>query len=188
MSYGTREFMLIGMECRQHDGYHISADNLFVEIVDEEGRQVKPGQVGRILVTDLRNLATPFIRYEVGDMGAMMDDSPCGCGCHFPRLARVEGRCGEYVELPDRSRLTAIFVAHTFKEFLWIDGFQIFQPDRHRITVRLVTRDPLDPRQLAILEHTMRDKMGKTLQIDFSRVTELEKTTSGKTPPVIRVS
>ncbi|MEI6515062.1 MAG: hypothetical protein WCO77_03715 [bacterium] len=188
MSYGTREFMLIGMECRHHEGYHISADNLFVEVVDEEGRQAKPGQTGRILVTDLRNPATPFIRYEVGDMGAMMDNSPCGCGCPFPRLARVEGRCGEYVELPDGSRLTAIFIAHTLKEFLWIDGFQIFQPDRYGITVRLVTRDPLDPGKLAILEHTMRDKMGKTLRIDFARVSELEKAASGKTLPVIRVS
>jgi phenylacetate-CoA ligase len=186
MSYGTREFMLIGMECCRHEGYHLSADNLFVEVVDEDGRTVKPGQTGRILVTDLRNYATPFIRYDVGDMGAMMDDSPCGCGCPFPRLARVEGRCGEFVELPDGSRLTAIFIAHTFKEFPWIDGFQIFQPDRNGIVIRLVTRDALDSMKLANLEQTMRDKMGKVMRMEFVRVSELEKTVSGKTLPVVR--
>lgn len=186
MSYGTREFMLIGMECKQHEGYHISADNLYVEVVDDEGRAARPGQTGRILVTDLRNPATPFIRYEVGDMGAMMEDAPCACGCAFPRLARVEGRCGEFVELPDGSRLTAIFIAHTFKEFLWIDGFQIVQPDRHRITVRLITHETLDPLKLVLLEHAMRDKMGEALRIEFARVSELEKTASGKTPPVVR--
>ncbi|MFU8780019.1 MAG: phenylacetate--CoA ligase family protein [Kiritimatiellia bacterium] len=69
ISYGSREFMLIGMEGRDHDGYLLSADNLYVEVVDDTGQPCGPGQTGRIVVTDLHNEATPFVRYEIGDMG-----------------------------------------------------------------------------------------------------------------------
>ncbi|NQV36303.1 MAG: phenylacetate--CoA ligase family protein [Phycisphaeraceae bacterium] len=71
LSYGSREFMLIGMECSEHAGYHISSDNLYVEVVDDEGKPLPPGEVGRIVITDLHNEATPFIRYEIGDLGSM---------------------------------------------------------------------------------------------------------------------
>jgi phenylacetate-CoA ligase len=187
MSYGTREFMLIGMECSQHAGYHISADNLRVEVVDEAGKPCPAGESGRILVTDLRNDANPFIRYEVGDVGAM-ESSPCDCGNPFPRLARVEGRCGEYLELPNGAQLTAIFIAHTFKEFPWIERYQILQQDRTAITVQLVTHEALPTDGLLQLERLMRDKMGSAIAIEFRRVTELQKNASGKTPVVVKMS
>lgn len=69
MSYGSREFMLIGMEGPDHDGYHIAADNLYVEVVDDEGCPSPPGEIGRIVITDLHNDATPFVRYAIGDLG-----------------------------------------------------------------------------------------------------------------------
>ena len=187
MSYGSREFMLIGMECSRHEGYHITSDVLYVEVADDAGRPLAPGQIGRILVTDLRNPATPFIRYDIGDMGAMAADEPCECGCPFPRLARVEGRCGEFVELPDGSRLTAIFIAHTLKEFQWINGFQIVQSDKDGMVVRLITRDPFSPPEVTAVERLLREKTGPAMQISFERVEELEKSPSGKTPPVLRV-
>jgi phenylacetate-CoA ligase len=113
MSYGSREFMLIGMECAEHRGYHLATDNLLVEVADEAGRPLPPGETGRILITDLHNAANPFIRYEIGDLGALMPaDYRCPCGRPFPLLARVEGRAQEVIELPDGSRLTALFIPH----------------------------------------------------------------------------
>ena len=37
---------VIGVECKYHDGYHVWADDLLIEVVDEEGRPVKEGQRG----------------------------------------------------------------------------------------------------------------------------------------------
>jgi len=187
MSYGSREFMLIGMECEKHCGYHISTDTLYVEVVDDSGQPVKPGDVGRIVVTDLRNEANPFIRYEIGDLGVMANPAICSCGRPFPLLARVEGRCGEYVELPDRTRVTAIFIAHLLKEFMWIHGFQIVQPNNQEITLRLITPEALNRDTVSEVEHLLREKMGAEIRIRFERVNELEKTVSGKTLPIVRL-
>jgi len=186
MSYGSREFMLIGMECREQKGYHISADNLFVEVVDAEGRPAEPGETGRILITDLRNTANPFIRYEIGDYGAMAEPGyVCPCGLPFPMLAKVEGRIQEVIELPDGNRLTALFVPHLMKEFEWVDGYQVQQDNPREIVMNLVTRSELTEELTATIEDALREKVGPEMQIGFKKVEQLQKNRSGKTPIVV---
>ena len=60
--------MYIGAECREHQGYHCTPRCLFVEVVDKDNRPCAPGELGRVLVTDLSNHVFPFIRYEIGDV------------------------------------------------------------------------------------------------------------------------
>jgi len=57
------------------------------------------GQVGRVVVTDLHNFATPLIRYDLGDYAEMADTCPCGRG--LPALKRIMGRRRNMVRLPD---------------------------------------------------------------------------------------
>ena len=42
---------------------------MFIEIINEDGSIVNDGESGEILITDLYNMAMPFIRYKVGDLG-----------------------------------------------------------------------------------------------------------------------
>src|SRR5690606_30868307 len=64
--YGCREFAVIASECEVHDGMHINAENLLVEVLRDGEPCVD--QDGEIVVTDLRNLAMPMIRYRIKDM------------------------------------------------------------------------------------------------------------------------
>ena len=60
-TYGCREFMLIGSECEQHNGYHLSADHLIVELTDDAGQRLESG-AGQVTITDLHNDPMPFVR------------------------------------------------------------------------------------------------------------------------------
>ncbi len=95
-TYGCREFMLMGSECEAHDGLHESAENLIVELLVRESdgtlRVARPGEQGEVAVTDLHNLACPFIRYLTGDLATARDQTPCSCGRTLPRFGAVEGR------------------------------------------------------------------------------------------------
>lgn len=185
MSYGSREFMLIGMECKEHCGYHLSADNLYVEVVDEKGDACKPGETGRILVTDLHNDATPFIRYEIGDVGIANDNSqPCPCGNPLPLLAAVEGRIQENIILPDGEKLTALFIPHLMKEFPWVNGYQIRQNSPGDITVNLRTGLELSSDLTGPIARALRDRTCKEMRIGFETVDKLRRTLSGKTPTI----
>lgn len=182
LSYGSREFMSVGMECGHHTGYHVAADNLRVEVVDDAGNPAAPGESGRIVITDLHNAATPFVRYEIGDYGVMAPpDERCPCGRPFPLLRSVEGRLQDKVYTPEGGSVTALFVTYTMRQFDdWIDGWQVVQPSRERITVRLLTKADLTPERIRPVEELLRTHVGNTIQIDWERVDALERRRGGK--------
>lgn len=95
-TYGCREFMLMGMECEAHDGLHEMSENLVVELLvrqaDGTMRPARPGEQGEVAVTDLHNLACPFIRYLTGDLATARAPKPCSCGRTLPTFGAVEGR------------------------------------------------------------------------------------------------
>lgn len=95
--YGCREVSVIASECEHHTGLHVNADALLVEI-DPLPRGPSGG--GRVIVTDLFNRSMPLIRYEIGDVARWSDDGSCPCGRSLPRLASVEGRFTDFLELP----------------------------------------------------------------------------------------
>jgi phenylacetate-CoA ligase len=65
-TYGSREFMLMAAQCERREGLHVTAENLIVEVVDDNGRAVPPGVEGRVVVTDLFNYAMPFSAMRTG--------------------------------------------------------------------------------------------------------------------------
>lgn len=196
LSYGSREFMLIGMEGPDHDGYYLSADNLYVEVVDAAGKPCAPGETGRIVVTDLHNDATPFVRYAIGDLGRV-GRGERGVGSpstvhrlpstpHFlPRLAAVEGRLQEVIVKANGEKLTALFVPHLMKEFDWVDGYQIIQDAEGKMIVHLVTQDADWQDKAREIRQKLLDRLGDEMQIRFQVVANLQKTQSGKTPIVV---
>lgn len=176
-SYGSREFMLMAMECPSHDGLHVSAENLIIELV-ADGAPAQPGQPGEVLVTDLHNFAHPFIRYRTGDM-AVWAQGDCPCGRTLPRLARIEGRMMDAIVKLDGSILTGGFFPHFFKDIKAIVKFQVEQDRRDHMTLRLVlSRDLTGEERGIILE-----KIGEVLPgmgVDIAAVDDIPKNKAGK--------
>jgi phenylacetate-CoA ligase len=186
LAYGSREFMNIGMECGRHNGYHLHTDNLLVEVIDDDGRPVEPGEQGRLVVTDLRNRATPFIRYEIGDFGAMAPGGDgCECGLPFPRLKKVDGRLMYVVYAADGRRLTGLFVPYIMSQFKWIEGYQVVQDQPGCITVRLLSREELTPERSEPVAALLAAKLGVDMNIQFERVDALHRRPGGKVDLVI---
>ena len=64
---------------------------MMVEILDDAGHAVGPGEMGRTVVTTLENQLMPLVRYEIGDY-MVASRSPCRCGRTLPTFERVIGR------------------------------------------------------------------------------------------------
>ena len=89
--YSTEEVGYVALECPDAPGhYHVMGEMLIVEVVDDAGQPVAPGETGRVLVTDLHNFAVPLIRYAVGDHAEAA--GPCPCGRGLPTIGRILGR------------------------------------------------------------------------------------------------
>jgi len=178
-SYGSREFMLIAMECEQHEGLHISMENLLVEILREDGSPANPGEEGRVVITDLHNYGMPFIRYEIGDL-ATFSNQQCSCGRGLPLLERVSGRILDALSTPEGKHIPGEFFPHLMKDFQGIHRFQIIQETSKSLTVKLVTPEGLLDSDLARLKMEIRKIMGDNCNINYEFLDDIPLTRTGK--------
>jgi phenylacetate-CoA ligase len=102
-TYGAYEAGFIAWQCPVCPGYHVNADNLIVEIL-VDGRPASPGEVGDVVITNLRSTAMPIIRYALGDLAAPSDKEPA-CGRCLPLIHSIMGRNNDFIHLPSGRRV-----------------------------------------------------------------------------------
>ncbi|MDW8130621.1 MAG: hypothetical protein RMI94_08730 [Bryobacterales bacterium] len=179
-TYGSREFMSIGAECEYHAGLHLNVENLVVETVRSDGLPF-----GEILVTDLHNLGTVFIRYAIGDAGRL-SDRQCPCGRGLPLLGSVEGRLADLLELPGGRTVSGLFFVHLLKELPEVLQYQVRQEAPDRVTILLVLARELEPASRALLESELRKVLGPT-PFEICNVARILPGPTGKLQPVVRL-
>lgn len=177
--YGASEVGIIaidGLDTR----WNLSVENLFVEVVDDEGRPVPNGVEGRILITDLYNRAMPFIRYEVGDLGSLkpLDHYP------FRALASLTGRVNDTIHLPSGRKapgLTFYYVSRSLLETAdFIQEFVIRQVKPDRFVFDIVAKRKLAPMELDSIQKMMDIYLEPGLSFEINRMTEIKRPASGK--------
>ena len=93
-SYGLSELNGPGVafECVYKNDMHLWEDGYIVEIIDPDtGEQVRDGDSGEVVLTNLIRRATPMLRYRTRDLAYLHTD-PCPCGRTHRRLSRIMGR------------------------------------------------------------------------------------------------
>ena len=187
-TYGCREVMLIATECEAHDGLHVSAENLIVEIVVEENgrtRHAQPGESGEVVITDLHNFGMPFIRYANGDRAIAGKPERCACGRSLPRIAAVDGRSAETLRDGNGHRVSGLVFNLIFSVLAkTVRQFQAVQHKDGSITLRLVPTTDLD----ATAREHIRANCAKYLPgvpIKTELVTDIPPTKNGKRKVVI---
>lgn len=176
--YGCREMMNIAAECDRHEGLHINADNIYVE-VESDGAPARPGVLGELIVTDLNNYSMPFVRYRIGDTGAF-SAKLCSCGRGLPMLDRVEGRVLDVIVTRDGRALPGEFFPHLLKDYAGIDRYQVHQDQEYAITVRIVAGPGFDRSALAAIEGHIRARLGAEVPLSIQLVDEIPRTAGGK--------
>lgn len=183
--YGCEEVSLIACECEQHNGMHVNADSVYVEIMgaDVTGaltRPARPGESGSVIVTDLTNRAMPIIRYQVGDVAAMTD-RVCSCGRGLPLLERLEGREADYVVTPNGDLISGISLTENFA--LHVPGvaqFQIIQETVHRFRFRIVRGRDFGPGSLERLDALVARHFGSKAEYRCEYLDHIPLEPSGK--------
>ncbi|MFO1020269.1 MAG: phenylacetate--CoA ligase family protein [Planctomycetales bacterium] len=182
-TYGSREFMLIGAECEHHTGLHLSMENLYVEILTDEGHPAAPGEEGNVVITDLFNYGMPFIRYVNGDRAvAGWDMCPCGRGLSM--MKQVTGRRLDVLVTPDGKRVPGEFFPHLFKDFDEIQRFQVVQERPEAFLIKLVAPQLSSDRETQLLQF-IREGTGTVVQLELQKVSEIPLTRVGKLQVVL---
>lgn len=162
--YGCREFAVIASECSAHRGLHVNADNLLVETLGRDGRPCR-GEEGEIVITDLRNLAMPMIRYRIRDVGRLLPHA-CDCGRGLPLLELAGGRVTDFLTATSGRKVSGVVLAtYVITRIPGVEQVQFVQSEPGAVTLNLVkgpaftelsTLGPLLAKAREFLGHDMR--------------------------------
>lgn len=175
----------VGHECKQKDGFHLNPEINFVEIVNESGKQIPPGEVGLVVVTHFFNEAFPYVRYSTGDMALRIPaDEVCGCGVTLPKIGQVQGRESDILQTPEKSILAPYipyYLSYHRNEITNIETFQIIQDRLDHIIFKIkTTSGELSDHQRQNFVAALHDLLGQEVSIDVELVDEIPLTISGK--------
>jgi phenylacetate-CoA ligase len=150
--YSAEEVGYIGLQCPQHEHYHLQSESLLVEVLDEHGRPCRPGEVGRVVVTTLQNFAMPLVRYAIGDYASVGE--ACACGRGLPVLQSIAGRVNSMLVTADGGRYWPVFGMRPAQSFVTIRQHQFVQKRFDLVEARLVVDAPLSAEQEGrLLQH-----------------------------------
>jgi phenylacetate-CoA ligase len=180
--YGQTEMQSFWFECRYR---RMHAHPLFgvTEIVTQDGRPCRPGEVGDVLLTGLINRAMPLIRYRVGDRAAWADSERCPCGRNMPMIESIEGRLEDYLFSKQRG-----WVGRMDPAIKGVEGVvecQLLQEVPDSIRVLCVPAPEFKTESRLKLESNLRSRLGSEMRIDFQIVDQIPRGANGKFRAVI---
>lgn len=185
-TYGTTEGFVIAGQCA-YGAYHLLSPHIHLELLDENDKEVAPGEWGHVVITRLDAFAMPLIRYRLGDLAVKEDPQKgCDCGRPFPMLKKIIGRDTDVVRTPSGNALIVHFFTGIFEHIEEIRQFQVVQLMSECFVLRYISELP-DEKMQAVLEgakQTMNKKAGEALNVKFERVEIISPSPSGK-PQII---
>ncbi len=175
--YGSSENGILAFQCK-NGNMHTMSDHMCVEFLDENNQQVKTGELGRIVVTDLASYAMPLIRYDIGDMGRS-SDKICSCGVNLPLMEIVEGRKEDFIRIKDGRLIHAAYLCYTLKDDT-VNEFKMYQKDLNTLLVNIVKSSNFNSNTEKMLDKKLRTALGEDMKITFQYLDRIPREKSGK--------
>ena len=176
--YSASEIGYLAIQCPRHEHYHVQAENVILEVLDDHGMPCQPGQIGKVVVSTLHNFAAPLIRYEIGDYAEVGE--ACDCGRHLPVLKRILGRSRNMLKRPDGVTTWPHFGTAALHREAPIRQFQVAQTAVDRIELRLVVEGELSAQTELRLKQILTDNLEYPFAVDIVYCDGIERSEGGK--------
>jgi phenylacetate-CoA ligase len=190
--YGLREFgSWSAQSCdASPDQFHINTELVVCEILRNDGTPCDPGEMGRVVLTDLHNFARPFIRYDTGDL-AIAGSSECSCGRGFPMLGQIEGRSQECLRTPSGKEISPAVLGHylfVYNNYLEVvRHYQLIQESANRVKLLIVPDAGWNDQKRDELTSDLTRLIENEMEVAVETVAGIPLETSGKRP-IIKIS
>ena len=172
--YSNQEMGILAQD-NVEDHFLLNRVSYYLEILAMDSNDpVKDGEMGRIVVTDLYNYATPLVRYDTGDMGIMKRTED-----GRPYLAKVCGRKLDLLYTTKNEPISFFALDHLFETNYDIEQYQIIQNDRYHFILNLLMKEGKTVDEAACIKG-MQSVLGADCKVTVNYLETVPITASGK--------
>jgi phenylacetate-CoA ligase len=176
--FGSRD---IGFTAHEAPGGQmlLMSESHIVEVLNEAGQPVAPGETGEAVITGLTSAAQPFIRYRTGDVLRLAREPAAGGqGLHV--IAEVTGRQTDFVVAADGRVMHALAVIYVLRAVPGIAQFKCVQHAIDRMEVMIVPDAHWNDAASHAVVAGLRARLGDTLRVEVRMLDEIPPEASGK--------
>jgi len=148
-------------------------------VVNDHNKPVTDGTTGRILVTDLYNLAHPMIRYEIGDLGSVrtLENG-------VKLLENLQGRTSDIARLPSGKVVPGLTFYYVTKSIISEDAaileFVVIQKEPALFEIQYVSATTMSTDQKTSIQQAMDSYLEPGLTVIFIQRASLDRSKRGK--------
>jgi phenylacetate-CoA ligase len=185
--YGCGEVGPIAFECPE-GGLHLMSDNLYIEVLKEDGTSAQSGEIGQVVVTELHSWAMPLIRYQMMD-NVEMGEERCPCGRTLPLIRQIIGRAYDFLKSKSGKRFhgekVMYFLEHLQDLNLGVKMIQVVQPSLSELRIKVVPTPIFQPLALEMMQTYFYEALGDDVNVHFEMVDQIPREASGKLRVVV---
>ncbi|MEN2281253.1 phenylacetate--CoA ligase family protein [Algoriphagus sp. SE2] len=177
--YGASELEFLAMTDLEGKR-RLSSETVIAEVANENDQILNPEKGGKLIFTNIYNKAMPFIRYEVGDLGAFKKDKYS----IQDELTQLNGRLNDTIVLPSGRKapgFTLYYISkHLTASLGYLNEYQVRQLARDTFEVDLVMDKELDQAITKAVEEAFEIYIEKGLKLTVKKVDKIDRAKSGK--------
>jgi phenylacetate-CoA ligase len=177
-SYSCTEAGALALQCPESDRYHVQSENVYVEVLRDDGTPCAPGESGRVVITPLHNFAMPLLRYELGDYATV--GPACSCGRGLPVIESVLGRVRNMAVDPQGRRFQPGFDQALEDTGLPVEQFQFVQVDPATVEMSYVMPRELTAGEMDRFQEAVKTRLPWPFHMRFRRVDAIARSAGGK--------
>ena len=163
--FGSRDIGFTAHET-PHGQMLLMSESILLEVLDMQGKPVKPGEIGEAVMTGLCSEAQPFIRYRTGDMVRLSDDK-CREGRGLHVISEVVGRSTDFLVKSDGTIMHALAGIYVLRAVEGIAEFKLIQYSIKDLEVLVVQNNNWREVALSKIEKGLKERMGKMCVFKF---------------------
>lgn len=176
--YSDMELGILGQDAGDGGAYVLNFGSYFFECLKPYADEpAEPGEIGRIVITDLFNYAFPMIRYDTGDLGIMEYREG-----EFPVLKEIFGRKRDCVYSVDGRIISPAKISVSMWGVSGIKQWQFIQETKCQYTLKLNADADCD---IAPIIDKIKSALGADAIINIEYVDEIPVLASNKRRAVI---
>lgn len=159
--YDNEENGLLAISSPYKDELTVNYPSLYVELLKlDSDEPVQPGEMGRVVVTDLFNHAMPLIRYDIGDLAVSLDEAG-----KIRTLSCISGRKADCVYSTDGKMISSVAISGITEVFDEIAKYQLVQTSKEGFEFHYVGKiGEIDMKELSDRLHTA---LGTNAEIQY---------------------